>query len=149
MKLTLAPSRLVKIILAANISMAVILFLCCIKLFVFSTWTWVQWMIIGIYFLLAGMTSVVTPFNLYYEVTKTYVEETKFNKKLVYNFSDIVYINEERSEKKKKVCFYTRFGHVKELYFDKDNVLYRTMLINCKNRLTKEEFERRYPNVTW
>lgn len=149
MKLKLPASKLAIIIITAIVSIAVILFLTCINLFVFTKWSWVQWFLIGLWAVGSILIAVVTPNNLYYEVTKKYVEEVKFNKKLVYNFSDIIYINEELSEKKKKVCFYTRFGHTKELYFDKKNILYKTMLINCKNRYTKEEFERRYPNVKW
>lgn len=149
MKLTLPFSRLVKIILIANISVGVILFLCCINLFIFQTWSWIQWMVIAVYIIFCILISVLTPFNLYYEINKKYVEEVKFTKRLVYNFSDIIYINEERSEKKKKVCFYTRFGHVRELYFDKQNIIYKSMLANCKNLMSKEDFERRYPNVRW
>ncbi len=149
MKLTLPGKRLFIIILTAILSMGIILFLICINLFLFQAWSWPQWVIIAVWVIFSILIAVLTPFNLYYYCTKAYVEEIKFNKRLVYNFSDIVYINEELSEKKNKVIFYTRFGHVKELYFDSKKVLYKTMLVNCKNRLSKEDFERKYPNVKW
>ena len=34
-----------------------------------------------------------------------------------------------------------------DLYFDNQNLLYKTILTYCKNRLSKEEFEKKYPEV--
>ena len=90
---------------------------------------------------------IITPLNIYYEVNKKYVEVTKYGKKTVYNYADVVYIDEEKSEKKKVVHFYTNKGHARYITFDQKGLLYKTMLANCKNRLSKEDFEATYPNV--
>ena len=53
----------------------------------------------------------------------------------------------EKSEKKKTVMFYTRQGNTRYLMFDKQGILYQTMTTHCKNRMSKDEFERNYPQV--
>ena len=83
----------------------------------------------------------------YYEIQRKYVIVHKGTKKLIYYYSDVVYIAEELSERKKMITFYTKQGHIRYLAFDRKGILYKTMLSNCKNRLDKEEFERNYPKV--
>ena len=98
----------------------------------------------------AGMSIVLVVVTLttsYYEVFKKYVVVHRGTKKLIYYYSDVVYIDEKQSEKKKNICFFTRQGHCRYLLFDKKGILYETMLTNCKNRITEEEFKEQYPNV--
>lgn len=117
-------------------------------LFVFTfPYDWRQYAIIGVWVLLSIGLIVVTILTSYYEVNKKYVSVKRGTKTLIYYFADVVYIDEEKSEKKKMVHFYTRQGHARYLLFDKEAILYKTMIVNCKNRLTKEEFARQYPQV--
>ena len=53
----------------------------------------------------------------------------------------------EDGAKKKTVTFYTRQGHARYLIFDRKGLLYKVMIANCTNRLTKEEFHQKYPKV--
>ena len=117
-------------------------------LFLFTfPYDWRQYCIIGGWALLSIGLIVATYLTSYYEVNRKYVEVKRGTKTLVYYFSDVVYIDEEKSKKKKMVHFYTKQGHARYLIFDKEGILYKTMLSNCTNRLSKEEFEQRYPNV--
>lgn len=118
------------------------------NLFLFTfPYDWRQYLIIGIWAILTIGLFLLTFLFSYYEVFKKYVMVHRGTKKLIYYYSDVVYIDEEKSERKKTITFYTRQGHTRYLMFDKHNVLYKTMLANCKNRLSKDEFERKYPQV--
>ena len=110
-------------------------------------WGWQPYVIIGIWVLLSiGLTISAFLFT-YYEVFKKYVMVTRGNKKLIYYFSDVVYIDEKQYEKGRTIAFYTRQGHVRYLMGDKKDVLYKAMIANCQNRLSEEEFRIKYPQV--
>ena len=110
-------------------------------------WTWQPYTIIGIWLTVSAFLVVLVLVGSYYEVEKRYVVVVKAKQRVVYNYSDVVYIDEEQSERRKMVCFYTRQGHCRYLLFDKKQILYKVMLANCKNRLSKEEFKFKYPQV--
>ena len=110
-------------------------------------WTWQPYTIIGIWLTVSAFLVVAALLGSYYEVEKKYVVVHKGRQNLVYNYSDVVYIDEEKSEKKKMIHFFTKQGHVRYLAFDRREILYKTMLSNCKNRISKEEFQMKYPKV--
>lgn len=115
----------------------------------FLTWPWdfKPYLIISL-FLLGGIVLYICTIKFnYYILQKKYVTVKKYKKELVYYFSDIIYIDEEKSAKQKIIHFYTNKGHVRYLTFDKKGLLYKAMLEKCTNRLTKEEFIEKYPNV--
>lgn len=124
-----------------------ILFVVCLDLFLNTKWGWQQPTLIAIWGALSIILILYTLFGTYYEVERKYVVVHKGFKKLIYYYVDVVYIDEEKSVKKKMVHFYTNKGHTRYLTFDKKNILYRTMISNCKNRITAEEFAMRYPKV--
>ena len=124
-----------------------LIFLMFLNTFLSWPWDWRQWLILGLWLGSGIILIIVTPLNIYYEVNRKYVVVTKYGKKLTYNYSDVVYIDEEKSEKKKVIHFYTNKGHARYLTFDQKGLLYQTMLANCKNRISKEEFTINYPNV--
>ena len=110
-------------------------------------WNWQPYAIIAIWLAMSVFLIVAALCSSYYEVNKKYVVVVKGRQRLVYNYSDVVYIEEEQSVKKKTVAFYTKQGHARYLMFDSKGILYKAMLQNCTNRLTKEEFEQQYPKV--
>ena len=116
-------------------------------LFLFRKWNWAQPTILAIFGVSSILLLVFTPRAIYYEVNKKYVIVSRYGKKMIYNYSDVVYIDERLSEKRKTIHFYTNKGHTRYLVFDRKGLLYKTMLQNCKNRISEEEFKRNYPNV--
>ena len=112
-----------------------------------TEWGWQQYLIIGMWVSFSIFLTLSTILSSYYEVNKNYVIVQKGTQRLVYNYSDVVYIDEKQSEKSKMVCFYTKQGHARYLMFDSKGMLYKVMLANCKNRLTDEEFREKYPKV--
>lgn len=149
MKVRVAAWRLLLILLIVIVLGAGVIFGFTFQMFLkpVSTWSWHPWAVIAVWVGISVFLIVAALLGSYYEVEKSYVVVHKGTQKLVYNYSDVVYIDEEQSMKKKMVCFYTRQGHCRYLMFDKKGILYKVMIANCKNRLSKEEFKERYPQV--
>ena len=82
----------------------------------------------------------------YYEIDGATFIHSKMGKVVEYSFNNIVYIDEEFSEKKKMMRFFTKEGKEHLLVFDKNGELYKTALEKCP-LISKEEFCRRFPNI--
>ena len=83
----------------------------------------------------------------FYVIESKYLVVVKGTKEMYYYYNDVVYIDKERSEKKKVLTFYTNKDHARYLSFDKDGKIYKTMCNKCHNLLSEEEFHNKYPNV--
>lgn len=81
----------------------------------------------------------------YYEVDNKKLTHYKMGKITEYSWANIVYIDEEFSEKKKTLLFYTKDGKEHVLWFDKEGIIFKTALEKC-TLVDKEEFQRRYTN---
>lgn len=149
MKVRINPWRIIPILIAIIIFGAAVLFGLSFTFFLkpISQWDWRSYVIIGIWAVMSIVLIVMTFTTSYYEVFKKYVVVHKGTQKLIYYYNDVVYIDEAKSVKKKNIHFYTRQGHCRYLLFDRKGILYETMLQNCKNRLSQEEFKQQYPNV--
>lgn len=112
-----------------------------------QNWGWEPYTIIGIWLAFSIALVILSFFFYHYEVYKKYVTVVRLNKKLIYYYSDVVYIDESQYEKSKTIAFFTRQGHSRYLVGDKKDILYNTMLANCTNRIDSEEFRRKYPQV--
>ena len=112
-----------------------------------QNWGWQPYVIIGVWAILSIGLGIAAFLFTYYEVFKKYVQVTRGNKKLIYYYSDVVYIDEKQYNRGKMIAFYTKQGHVRYLMGDKKDILYQAMLKNCTNRLTEEEFKSKYPQV--
>ena len=147
MKLKISPLRTIVSFLLAFLFLGVALFFMCWTIFFDFPWDFRQpliiglWVVSGIVFLILSLT------QNYYILSKKYVTVKRYTKELIYYFSDVIYIDEEKSMKKKMIHFYTRQGHPRYLNFDRKGILYQTMLEKCENRMSKEEFERTHPDV--
>ena len=105
-------------LIASVVFVGVLFFLMFLNTFLTLPWDWRQWTIIGFWAVSGIALMIITPLNIYYEVNKKYVEVTKYGKKTVYNYADVVYIDGEKSEKKKVVHFFTNKGHARYITFD-------------------------------
>lgn len=124
----------------------IILFLTLLRIFI-SPWTWIQPTIIGAYTLIISIFYIVIYQNNYYEITRKYVKFKRFSKEFIYFFSEILYVDQEQSQKKNIICFYTIKGHSKYLIGDNKKILLSTIISESKNLISKEEFDRRFPNI--
>ena len=148
MKVHVSMRKMILPLIVISIVAAGALFGITFNMFLFELpWDWRQYTIISGYAFVVITLFLLTAFASSYEVNKKYVAVNKGRQQLIYYYSDVVYIDEEKSAKKKMIHFYTKQGHCRYLMFDREGILYPTMLENCKNRLSKEEFEQRYPQV--
>lgn len=83
--------------------------------------------------------------NAYYTIDNNSFTVKRVSKEYVFTYSNIEFIDQEKSLKKKKVIFYVKGGKMQYLLSDKNNVLYETLLKKCKNLESKEEFYRAHP----
>ena len=81
----------------------------------------------------------------YYEIDGAVFTHYKMGKVVEYTFNNIIYIDQEFSEKKKMMRFFTKDGKEHFLIFDKNKVLYETALLKCP-LISLEELQRRFPD---
>lgn len=99
----------------------------------------------GALLLASGIFCYLSIAETSYEIEGTKLIHNKMGKVTEYSWSSIIYINEEFSERKKMMLFYTKDGKEHELAFDKEGIIYKTALEKC-NQISEEEFKRRFPN---
>lgn len=146
MKLPVDRKRTIIIFLIADLIFAVLLFVSCINLFLFQKWGVVQIIIIAIYVSISVFMLVLSLTRNFYVIESKYLVVVKGTKEMQYFYNDVVYIDNEQSEKRKVLCFFTNKGHARYLPFDKEGKIYKTFCNKCHNLLSKEEFMMRYPN---
>lgn len=149
MKVRPVVGKTIGILIAIIILGAGIIFSFTFNLFLkpIANWGWQPWVIIGIWLAASIALILATFLASYYEVYRKYVSVKKGTKTLIYYYSDVVYIDEAQYHKNKTIAFFTKQGHSRYLMGDKKDILFQTMMQNCKNTITAEEFKRRYPKV--
>ena len=147
MKVPVSRKRILITFLIADLIFAILIFLSCFGLFVLQEWGAIQFVIIGIFAIISILMLVLSLTRVFYVIESKYLVSVKGYKEMYYNYKDVVYIDKEKSEKKKTLCFYTNKGHVRYLPFDKDGKIYEAMCNKCHNLLSEEEFRSQYPNV--
>ena len=146
MKLPVDRKRTIIIFLIADLIFAVLLFASCINLFLFQKWGVVQILIIALYVIISVFMLVLSLTRNFYVIESKYLVVVKGAKEMHYFYNDVVYIDNEQSERRKVLCFFTNKGHTRYLPFDKEGKIYKTFLNKCHNLLSKEEFNAQYPN---
>ena len=147
MKLPVDRKRTILIFVIADLVFAALLFASCFRLFLFQKWNIAQILIIALYVVISVFMLVLSLTRNFYVIESKYLVVVKGNKEMVYNYSDVVYIDKEQTEKKKVLTFCTNKGHVIYLPFDKHGEIYTAFQKKCHNLLDKETFNRQYPNV--
>ena len=147
MKVPVNRKRTLLIFFIADLIFAVALFLSCIGIFIFSKWGVLQFVIIGLFVFFSVFMLVLSLTRNFYVIESKYLVVVRAHKEYVYNYADVVYIDEERSLKKKTLYFVTNKSLTRYLPFDKNQEIYKAMMKKCKNLLSEEDFKKQYPNV--
>ena len=147
MKVTVDIKRTLRIFFIVDIIFAVLLFLSCINLFLFTKFGVIQILIILLYVGVSIIMLVLSLKRNFYVIESKYLVAVRGFKNMYYHYNDVVYIDKAQSEKKRVLCFYTNKEHVRYLPFDKNGEIYKTMLKRCHNLLDDEQFKAKYPNV--
>ncbi len=147
MKVKMPLLKMSLIFLGCFLFTGVSLFFIMFNIFVFQTWTALQPTIIAIFVIAWIILYFLSIKNSYYIVNKSDFEVHKLGKTVVISYSDILYVDEELSNKKKTICLYTTKKDKIYLPFDKNKELYKAILKYSKNRINKESFNQSYPNI--
>ena len=147
MKVTVDIKRTLTIFFIVDIIFAVLLFLSCINLFLFTKFGVLQVLIILLYVGVSIIMLVLSLKRNFYVIENKYLVAVRGFKNMYYHYSDVVYIDKAQSEKKRVLCFYTNKGHVRYLPFDKNGEIYKAMIKKCHNLLDDEQFKAKYPNA--
>ena len=146
-KLRVNPWRIIKIFLITYIVFEIIFYVS------FQGANGGFWPLDKSFYFYTPLLFIATAIFCYISITQTFYEingpvfiHSKMGRIVEYTFNNIIYIDEEFSEKKKMMRFYTKEGKEHVLMFDKKGVLYETALNKCP-LISKEEFERRFPNI--
>lgn len=83
----------------------------------------------------------------FYEITNSEIKHHRYNNILIYKYDEILYIDEVYTKKHKTVLFYTNLGDARYLILDKEEKIYSALEKNCKNLISREEFQAKFPNV--
>lgn len=149
MSMKLKPNKLLlsKSFLVIFLVSSVVFFLATNSVLLKPKWDFVQPLIIAVFLAVSLMFYVFTLTGLDYTVEKKYLEVRRLRKHMFYYYSEIVYIEEEKSRKKKTITFVTNKGHVRYLPYDKEGILLDHLLANCHSLLSKEMLKVKYPSV--
>lgn len=147
MKVKVDIKRTIGLFIIVDLIFAALLFLSCINLFLFTKFGVIQILVILVYVGVSILMLVLSLKRNFYVIESKYLVVVRSFKEMYYHYSDVVYIDKEKSEKKKVLCFVTNKGHARYLPFDAEGEIYKVMLKRCNNLLSKEDFEKRFPNV--
>ena len=147
MKVPVDRRRTIIIFIVADLLFAAALFLSCLNLFLFTKWGVVQILIIAMFVSVSAGMLVLSLIRNFYVIENKRLVVVRAFKEMCYNYADVVYIDEAQSEKRRVLCFFTNKGHTRYLPFDKDGLIYKEMRKKCKNLISKEEFERSFPDI--
>ena len=89
---------------------------------------------------------VISYGQTYYEIEGATFIHSKMGKVVEFTFNNIIYIDQEFSEKKKMMRFFTKDGKEHLLIFDKNAEIYSIALKKCP-LISEEEFLRRFPKT--
>ena len=147
MKVKVDIKRTIGLFIIVDLIFAALLFLSCINLFLFTKFGVIQILVILVYVGVSILMLVLSLKRNFYVIESKYLVVVRSFKEMYYHYSDVVYIDKEKAEKKKVLCFVTNKGHARYLPFDAKGEIYKVMLKRCNNLLSKEDFEKRLPNV--
>lgn len=146
MRVHIPFSRVLKLWLAIFFIGAAVLFLALINFFL-RKWDAMQIIAIIAYVVVMILILILATTTQYYEINKKDITDCKFGKKFIYFYSDIIYIDEEQSQKSRVLTFITNKGKVVYLNFDKEGLIYKAATTKCKNLITLQEIRTKYPYI--
>lgn len=112
-----------------------------------TNWGPMQYVIIAVYAIFVGLFYFLTLKTTYYVVNNMYISFFRLGKELRYFYKDVIFVDESKGTSTRTIGFYTRQGSVIYLTSDKDLVIYNALLEKSKNRISLEEFKKKYPKI--
>ena len=106
-----------------------------------------DYVLFGVMILLTIIFFFFIPKTFSYKYDKKQFEVTRFGKTDVYEFNNVIYIDEEYTLKHKALTFYLKSGKLIFISLDKDKKILEVFKKHCKNNISREEFQILYPGI--
>lgn len=96
---------------------------------------------------ICGISYYIMTKQNYYVILKDGIVHHKWTKEIKFDFKDVLYIDEEYTEKHSILLFYDNRGASFFLVLDREEKILNAMKKNATNLMDKESFKRRFPSV--
>lgn len=96
---------------------------------------------------ICGISYYIMTKQNYYVILKDGIVHHKWTKEIKFDFKDVLYIDEEYTEKHSILLFYDNRGASFFLVLDREEKILSAMKKNAINLMDKESFKRRFPGV--
>lgn len=148
MKIKPSLLKITLLYLIGLLILSAIIFVCFINLFLFTAWGPTQYIVISGFSLIFIFCYLVAITRFYYIVENDYVAVVKFSKEYRYLYNEILYVSDEKDDKKLTVSFYhQKHGYV-YLLKDRNNVIGKELLKKCPDaEKDLATFKHKFPNV--
>lgn len=110
-----------------------------------AKWDYRQWAIIGAVFVTALASFLPSIKYYYYTIESDCFTMRKYTKTYEFKYSNIEYLDEEESQKKGKIIFYSKGSKMHYLLGDKNGEVLKAILKRAKHLKSREEFYRTHP----
>ncbi len=148
MKLPVDKKRTIITFIIVDIIFALLLFVSALDMFLDSVWGFGQFGVIALFVVISVLMLVLSLTRNFYVIEPKFLVVVKGRKELYYYYNDIIFIDHERTKRKKILTFVTSKGHVRYLPFDRDGKIYEACLDKCNNLVDEEELLRRFPKIS-
>ena len=155
MKLRVSPWRLIWRFLVIMVCIYAVAFVMLITMFFtvdFQTftftpipWDFRQLLLIAGIFVVGVAAFIPSLISYYYVCENKYFIMRKYWKEYEFTYSNITFIDIEKSKAKKMVIFYNEKSRMQYLLGDKDGVLLDTLIKKCPETMSVAEFRARHP----
>lgn len=144
----------VKTMLTLIISAYLIILICCIAISLVSNYITSQmigfkpldYIIYGILTFVTIIFILITRFRIYIIINTNNFVNQKYFKSVTYDYNKIIFIDDIRSRKDKKVYIYFNNGNELVLTSDARNTLLREIMERCPNLMSRLDFVKKFPN---
>ncbi|MCB9498196.1 MAG: hypothetical protein H6688_01905 [Erysipelotrichaceae bacterium] len=147
MKVKPSSKKMIFISLGITLFCGLLIFTTCISIFLFQEWNYVQWLIIGVYIATSISIFFISSNSYFYYIESKFLRIIRFKKVIKYPYADILWLDQSKGEKNGTITFVLKTGKVIYLIPDDEGLVYRAILKNSKNLLSKEEIIHRFPGI--
>ncbi len=114
-------------------------------------WVWpptqAHYFVMTIWLLSTLLFFILSLTQTYYLLEGRTLTHHQMNREYVYDCKDILYVDEEYSQKHKILCFYLSNGAVRYLPYDKHGKIFEFVLEKSINLMSREEFKAQFPSA--
>ena len=147
MKLKPNRLRITLYFLLTSIILLLVIVGMCFTIFFYEPFGYKQIIILAAWLLLSLVCLLTLEKNYYFFIDEKYISVVRFNKEVVYQYNEIIYIDIEYSEKHSNILFITKHGHARYILHDREKKMLGILKDKCRNLKDRESVVRQFPNL--